>query len=302
MKDCVIIGSGPAGMSAAIYGIRANLDLVVVEKDYEGTGQVAESSKIDNYLGIQEVSGYELGEQFRKHAKSLGTVFLDSEVTEIKKVADSYEVNCSNGTVLQTKTVIYAAGASHRHLNIEGEERLLGRGVSYCAICDGALYHNKSVAVIGGGDTALQEALYLSKICKKVILIHRRNTFRGAASLVSKVAQKENIEVWLNHLPAFIGGENKVESLTLSDGTVLNVDGVFIAAGMLPQTELVKDLVTLNSNGYIVAEESGETSLPGFFVAGDIRTKKLRQIITAVADGANAITSANEYVTRVAMD
>lgn len=297
MLDIIIIGSGPAGLSAGIYGRRANLQVLVIEKEYEGTGQVAESGQVDNYLGIPGVNGYELGEKFREHALSLGVEFLEAEVTEIRQLSDdSWQVTLEDGTMQQAKTIIYAAGASHRRLEIPGEAEFSGKGVSYCAICDGALYRNKVAAVIGGGDTALDDAIYLADICEKVYLIHRREEFRGADSTVALIKEKSNIELVLSAQPAEISGEGRVNALTLQDGRTIEVNGIFAAIGMSPKTELLKGLVDLNEQGYVIADETGVTGKKGFYAAGDVRAKELRQIITAVSDGANAATSAAAYI------
>lgn len=319
MLDLIIIGSGPAGLSAAIYGIRANLNLLVIEKDYEGTGQVALSSCVDNYLGLPGLDGYSMGEQFRQHAVDFGVEFLEATVTGVEPVykednispssissdPDFFQVTTSDGQTLETKTIIYAAGATHRKLDVPGEARFDTKGVSYCATCDGAFYRNKTTAVIGGGDTALDDALYLSGICEKVYLVHRRDTFRAAEITVKKVMEKDNIELVLNSTLSEIVGEEKVSGIRInqknangSEEKDLAVSGVFIAAGSKPETGILENISGLNLNdaGYVIADESCITSLPGFFVAGDVRTKTLRQVITAVADGAIAATAASHYI------
>lgn len=296
MLDVLIIGSGPAGLSAAVYAKRANLDVLVAEKVYYGTGQVAESNLVDNYLGFAGMNGYDLGEKFREHARSLGVEFQNGEATHFELIDGIWKVAFQNGDVLETKTVIYAAGARHRHLEIPGENEFAGKGVSYCATCDGAFFRGKATAVVGGGDTALDDALYLSDISSKVYLVHRRKEFRGSAKTVEKLKAKENVEFVLEAAPLEITGSDRVQTLLLQDGRSLEVDGVFIAAGMLPVTEIVKDVVILDKVGYIVADETGKTSVKGFFVAGDVRTKALRQVVTAVSDGANAATSAEQYI------
>ena len=192
--------------------------------------------------------------------------------------------------------VIYAAGAVHRHLGVPGENDFVGKGVSYCATCDGAFFKGKTTAVIGGGDTALDDALYLSDVCEKVYLVHRRNEFRGSSRTVEKLKEKENVEFVLETEPEEIAGEETVQQIKLNDGRKISVDGVFVAVGMIPMTESVKDVVELDQSGYIVADETGRTSAEGFFVAGDARTKVLRQVVTAVSDGANAVTSAEKYI------
>ncbi len=301
MLDLIIIGSGPAGLSAAIYGIRANLDLLVIEKDYEGTGQVALSSKVDNYLGLPGLDGYSMGEQFRQHAVDFGVKFLEATVTSIEQDPSDkhWIVKTSDGGQQEAKAVIYAAGAVHRKLEAKGEEEFSGKGVSYCATCDGAFYRGKVTAVVGGGDTALDDALYLSGLCEKVYLIHRRDGFRAAEITVNKVKAKENIELVLNAQVDEIIGDERVNSVRLKDGRTLDINGIFIATGSVPVTEVLKDTDLLNSAGYIVADETGITKAPGFFVAGDVRTKALRQVVTAVSDGANAATSAEHYITEL---
>lgn len=296
MLDILIIGSGPAGLSAAVYAKRANLKVLVVEKEYYGTGQIAESHQVDNYLGLFGTNGYELGEKFREHAESLGVEFKNGEAEQFEAFGDGWKVHLKKGEILETRTVIYAAGAKHRQLGIAGEKEYSGKGVSYCATCDGAFFKDKVTAVIGGGDTALDDALYLSDICSKVYLVHRRNEFRGSANTVEKLRAKENVEFVLEAKPSLIEGNDKVTELKMEDGRKLEVDGVFIAVGMIPLTVPVKNIVELDSAGYIVADETGKTSAEGFFVAGDVRTKTLRQVVTAVSDGANAVTSAERYI------
>ena len=297
MLDTIIIGSGPAGLSASIYIKRANLNVLVIEKDYEGTGQVAESGKVDNYLGIPGISGYELGEKFREHALKAGVNFLEANVINIKKQKDNIlRVELENGEYVEAKTIIYAAGATHRRLNVLGEEKYLGRGVSYCAICDGAFYKNKVVAVIGGGDVALDDAVYLSEIAKKVYLIHRRKEFRGAESTLNLLKEKENVEILIDSEVDSILGDDKVTGILLKNKREIILDGIFSAIGMTPKTEILKELIDLDEYGYVKANETGKTNLNGFFVAGDVRKKELRQIVTAVSDGANAATSAINYI------
>lgn len=296
MLDVLIVGSGPAGLSAAVYAKRAGLNVLVAEKVYYGTGQIAESSLVDNYLGFAGINGYELGEKFREHAVSLGVEFKDGEAAHFEFDDDAWKVTFGKGEVLETKTVIYAAGAIHRHLGVPGEKEFSGKGVSYCATCDGAFFRNKVTAVIGGGDTALDDAVYLSDSSSKVYLVHRRNEFRGSAKTVEILKQKNNVEFVLEAKPAQIKGTDRVQELKLEDGRSLAVDGVFIAAGMIPVTDAVKDVVELDGNGYIVADETGKTSANGFFAAGDVRTKALRQVVTAVSDGANAATMAEQYI------
>ena len=315
--DVIIVGSGPAGLGAAIYGKRAMLDVLVIEKAGYSGGQVVSTSDVDNYLGLQGINGFDMAMNFRSHAEHFGTEFVDGDVLKIEKNAgDNLCVYLVNGDVFETKTVVLAMGAKHSKLDITGENEYTGKGVSYCATCDGAFYKEKTVAVVGGGDVALEDAIYLSKIAKKVYIIHRRDTFRGAKQLQDKVLNTENIEFIKDSVVTEIKGEEKVTALTIKNaktteknnieksnienGNVetedIEVDGCFIAIGMKPETELARGLVELDEKGYIIAGEDGITSTEGIFVAGDIRTKKLRQIITAVADGANCITSIEEYL------
>ena len=296
MKDLAVIGSGPAGLSAALYAKRANLDVIIIEKEYLGTGQIAESTRVDNYLGLCGISGFDLGEKFRHDAESFGAEFLEGEAISLEQKNGVWITTLQSGDVIEAKTVIYAAGATHKRLNVSGEEKFIGKGVSYCAICDGALYSGKTAAVIGGGDTALDDALYLSDIAKKVYLIHRRNEFRGSKKSVLKIMSRENIEIITSANVTEIAGENRISSIMLDNGHRLFLDGVFIAAGMTPASELVQNIVDLDENGYIKADETGITKAAGLFCAGDIRVKKLRQVITAASDGANAAASAVEYL------
>ena len=296
MVDIIIVGSGPAGMSAAVYGKRAGLSVLVIEKVYYGTGQVAESSHVDNYLGIPGINGYELGEKFRSHAEGLGVEFKDGEVIRFEKAADRWYVHLKNGETLESKTVVYAAGAAHRHLGVPGEEEFSGKGVSYCATCDGAFFKGKDVAVVGGGNTAMDDAIYLSDICNKVYLVHRRDVFRGDATTLMKLKETENIELIVPAKVQEVKGEQVVTALQLEDGRSLEVSGVFVAVGMQPATSMLQGIILMDDNGYIIADETGKTSAAGFFAAGDVRTKELRQIITAVSDGASAATSAERYI------
>lgn len=310
MLDALVIGSGPAGLSAAVYARRANLSVLVAEKEYHGTGQIAESDQVDNYLGMPKMNGYDLGEAFREHAVSLGIEFYegmadgfstgvceDGSGTDRAELGRQFwEVHFTDGKIIRAKTVIYCAGAAHRHLGVDGEEEFAGKGVSYCAVCDGAFYRGKETAVIGGGDTALGDAMYLSDLCDKVYLIHRREEFRGSASTVQQLREKDNVEILTSAVPEKIVGEQTVTALELKDGRSIPVNGAFVAVGMQPQTEPLKGVVELDQSGYVVADETGITSADGFFVAGDVRTKALRQVVTAVSDGANAAVSAAEYI------
>ena len=304
MYDLIIIGSGPAGLSAAVYGKRAGLNVLVLEKNYMSGGQVLNTYEVDNYLGMPGINGFDMGMQFREHADKLGVEHAEGEVTgiengKIKKVI-------TTDKEYEAHAVILAMGANHAHLNVPGEAEFTGKGVSYCATCDGAFYRGKTVAVVGGGDVALEDAVYLARFCEKVYLIHRRDEFRGAKILQKQVEALENIEVLYSHTVEEICGEQNVNSLILKDvksGETkdLPVSGIFIAVGIVPATKWLPDWIEKDEKGYVVATEEGETSVTGIYAAGDIRTKALRQIITAVADGANAAVRAGNYINEVDM-
>lgn len=294
--DVIIIGSGPAGLSSAVYAARGGLNFLVLEALYASGGQVLNTSEVDNYLGFHNVNGFELGMKFREHADALGAKFVTTKVTSLSVEGDVKEVTCEDGTVYYAKNIVLATGAVASQLNVEGEERLRGKGVSYCATCDGNFFKNKVTAVIGGGDTALEDALYLARICQKVYVIHRRDKFRGAKSLEERLFQCENVEVIWDTVVEQINGQEQVESLSLKNVKTdmpgdLAVDGVFIAIGTRPVSELLQDKVEMDDRGYIFAGENCATNVSGVFVAGDVRKKDFRQIITAAADGANAINS-----------
>ena len=299
MYDTIIIGSGPAGLSAAVYAKRAALNVIVIEKEYCGTGQIAESERVDNYLGLYGDNGFDMGEKFRAHAKALGAEFYEGDVSEIVPADSGYTVKLSDGNSFDTKTIVFSAGASHRKLDIKGEAEFTGKGVSYCAVCDGAFYKGKTAAVIGGGDTALGDALHLSKVAEKVYLIHRRDQFRANKAVQEKVLNTDNIEIILNAVPTEIIGEKRVEALRINRNgaeETLSVNGVFAAVGTVPNSGLLKGIAELSHDGYVVAGEDCVTSAKGIFAAGDVRTKSLRQVITAASDGANSILSVEKYL------
>lgn len=297
--DVVIIGSGPAGLSAAVYAKRAELNVVVIEKSSISGGQIVNTSEVDNYLGIYGVAGFDLAARFREHADKFGVEFVTDEVVNVEDGKVKTVVGKKQN--YRAKAVIIATGAAYRKLNISGEKELLGKGVSYCATCDGAFFKGKEVAVVGGGDVALEDAIVLSRLCKKVYVIHRRNEFRAARQLQRKLHSLNNIEIVWDTVVDKILGEDKVEAVILSNKKTntekkLNLDGIFIAVGMEPNSEAFLDIVKMNESGYIVAGEDTNTSARGIFAAGDIRTKTVRQIITAVSDGANAISSVEKYL------
>ena len=295
--DMIIAGSGPAGLSAAIYAARAELDFIVIERSYVSGGQVQQTYEVDNYPGIPGVSGPDLSEKMRDHCDRLGVRFVTEEIRSAEKTDDGFLIRTWDGNEYASRTLIAATGASHRVLGVPGESELQGMGVSYCATCDGAFFKNKVCAVVGGGDVAVEDAIYLSKLCSRVFLIHRRDEFRAAQTLVSEARKKENIEFVTSSVVNEIRGQNKVEGILVEnvksgEKTELVCDGVFIAVGIAPESGLFAGLADINEGGYIVAGENCETSCRGLYAAGDVRTKQLRQIITAAADGANAVTSA----------
>lgn len=303
--DVLIIGSGPAGLAAAIYTGRAMLSTVVCERDYMSTGQIVESDCIDNYPGLPNIEGYELGEKFKAHAQAYGTEFIEDEVIKIEKSANgSFVIKFKSDNLLSVKAIIYAAGASHKKLGIDGEFALRGAGVSYCAVCDGAFFKDKTTVVIGGGDTALGDALLLSKICKQVFVIYRGEKLRAAKSLQNKANDTVNIDIIYNAIPTSFNGDKHLSSISLKNTKTgktaeLNAEGAFIAIGSNPNSQILKGLVELDKSGYVVADETGKTSVSGIFVAGDVRTKALRQVVTAVSDGANAAISAENYINQI---
>lgn len=303
MYDVVIIGSGPAGLSAAVYARRAKLKTLVIEKAGYSGGQIVNTSDVDNYLGLQGIDGFEMAMKFRSHAEHFEAEFLDDEVLTIKdNQNDGFDILLNSENVISTRSIIIATGAGYSKLGIVGEAEYTGKGVSYCATCDGAFYREKIAAVVGGGDVALEDALYLANMASKVYLIHRRDELRGAKSLQDKVFATENIEFIPNTIVEKINGaDGIVSSITIKniindEVRNLEINGIFVAIGMKPESNFVKGLVDMDSSGYIVAGEDGVTSKNGIFVAGDVRTKKLRQVITAVSDGANAVASVEKYL------
>ena len=300
MYDIIIIGSGPAGLSAAIYAQRACLDTIVIEKNGISGGQVLNTWEVDNYPGFPGVTGFELSKQFREHANKLGARVVQDEVVQVELSGNVKKVVCEEETY-EARCVILASGAHHRTLEVPGEEELRGAGVSYCATCDGAFFRGRTVAVVGGGDAALEDAIFLARMCEKVYIVHRRDKLRGAKRLQERLQALENIEFVWNSETVAIEGNAQVEALRLRQTKTgeekrLDVDGVFIAVGIAPESELYAGQLELDEQGYIRADESGQTSVPGVFAAGDVRTKALRQILTAASDGANCVASAERYL------
>lgn len=300
MYDIIIIGSGPAGLSAAIYAQRACLDTIVIEKNGISGGQVLNTWEVDNYPGFPGVTGFELSRQFREHANKLGARVVQDEVVQVELSGNVKKVVCEEETY-EARCVILASGAHHRTLEVPGEEELRGAGVSYCATCDGAFFRGRTVAVVGGGDAALEDAIFLARMCEKVYIVHRRDKLRGAKRLQERLQALKNIEFVWNSETVAIEGNAQVEALRLRQTKTgeekrLDVDGVFIAVGIAPESELYAGQLELDEQGYIRADESGQTSVPGVFAAGDVRTKALRQILTAASDGANCVASAERYL------
>lgn len=300
MYDIIIIGSGPAGLSAAIYAQRACLDTIVIEKNGISGGQVLNTWEVDNYPGFPGVTGFELSRQFREHANKLEARVVQDEVVQVELSGNVKKVVCEEETY-EARCVILASGAHHRTLEVPGEEELRGAGVSYCATCDGVFFRGRTVAVVGGGDAALEDAIFLARMCEKVYIVHRRDKLRGAKRLQERLQALENIEFVWNSETAAIEGNGQVEALRLRQTKTgeekrLDVDGVFIAVGIAPESELYAGQLELDEQGYIRADESGQTSVPGVFAAGDVRTKALRQILTAASDGANCVASAERYL------
>ena len=299
-KDVVIIGSGPAGLSAGIYAVRAGFDALIIERTGMGGGQVLNTYEVDNYPGLPGVNGFDLGTKMYEHVKQLGVEVMACDVHRVECEEEWKVIHTSQGEI-QTKTLVIATGAVHAKLNVKGENEFGGKGVSYCATCDGAFFRNRKVAVVGGGDVAVEDAIFLAGMCEKVYLIHRRDELRAAKSLQEKLMAKDNVEIVWNTVVNCIEGKDKVDNLKLqnkNDGQIkdLAVSGVFVAVGMKPETEVFQGVVEMDAHGYIQADEYCETSQPGIVVAGDARTKRLRQIVTAVADGANAIYSLEKYL------
>lgn len=298
--DVVIVGGGPAGYSAALYCVRAGLSVLVLEMLSAG-GQMATTSQVDNYPGFEGgIDGFELAEKMQAGAERFGAVSEFAEVTGMDLVRQPKVIHTTEG-VVEARAVVLAMGASPRKIGLPGESELVGRGVAYCAACDGMYYKGKMVAVAGGGNSAAADALTLSKLCKKVYLVHRRDSLRADPVYLEPLKQTENLEfVWNAQIDELLHGE-KLTGLALTDKvtgehSTLNCDGLFVAIGRDPNTALVRGQVDLDAQGYLVADETTRTSVPGVFAVGDIRTKPLRQIVTAAADGAVASKFLSEYL------
>ena len=304
IHDVVIIGGGPAGYTAALYAARAGLSVTLIEK-FSAGGQMTETMQIDNYPGFDEgVDGFTLGAKMQAGAERFGAKTLNSEVLSVDLLASPKKLTLDTGEEILARSVIIATGAVHKHLGVADEEALIGRGVGYCAACDGMLYRGKTVAVVGGGNSAAADALLLSKICKKVYLIHRRDALRAERIYHEPLMSAENVEfVWNSEVESLIyearlGGVN-VKNRESGERCTLDIDGLFISIGRSPATALFEGQLTLDGAGYIIADETTKTSIDGVFAVGDVRTKPFRQIATAVADGAVAAHFAESYVSNL---
>lgn len=296
MYDIIIIGCGVAGMTAALYAKRANKKVLVLEKNNYG-GKIINTIDIENYPGENHISGYDLATKLYNQITELGVEIKYEEVISIS-LGDSIKKIETKDNNYTSSAIIIATGSRTRKLNIELEDKFIGKGISYCATCDGSFYKDKDVCVVGGGNTALEEALYLSNIAKKVYLVHRRDKFRGDSLLVNKVIEKDNIEIIYNGNITKLKGEEKLESIIIDDGIEIEVDGLFIAIGYDPNNDIFKNIVELDENGYIVSDELCHTNIDGIFVAGDNRSKSLRQLVTATSDGAVASSEAIKYLNK----
>lgn len=299
MYDIIIVGAGPAGLTAAIYGRRALKKVLVLEALNYG-GQIINTLSIDNYPVNPGISGFDFATKLYNQAKDLEAEIKFEKVTNIKD-NDIKEVVTTKGTY-QTKTIILATGSENRKLGIEDEEKLVGKGISYCATCDGAFYKNKDVAVVGGGNTAIDDALYLSDIAHQVYLIHRRDSFRAEEAIISKLKEKDNVKFIYNSNVTKLNSDDKLVSIEVTDNNnekqTIEVSGLFVAVGRIPENENFKDLIDLDEAGYIKADENCHTNIDGIFVAGDNRVKGLRQLVTATSDGAIAASEAINYINK----
>ena len=297
MYDVVIVGGGPAGLTAAIYAVRANKKVFVLEATACG-GQIVNTSKIENYPAAPGITGLDFGQTLQKQAEDLG---VEIEFESVEKIIDNdmSKLVITEDDQYKARSVIIACGTEPRRLGLENEDKYTGSGISYCATCDGSFYRNKVVAVNGGGNSALHEALYLSEIAEKVFLIHRRNEFRGSADLVEKIKKKDNVELILNANIVGLNGDKKLKSITISHGNKteeLALDGLFVSIGRIPKAKGLIDGLELTEDDYVKADESCTTNIPGVFVAGDVRSKEIRQLVTATSDGAIAAEAALRYI------
>ena len=298
MTDIIIIGAGTAGLSAAIYALRAGKSVLIFEQLSYG-GQIVNTPEIENYPGIKNISGFDFATGLYEQAEALGAKIEYSQVTAIED--GSPKKVTAGGKTYEAAAIILATGAKNRPLGLDRETELIGSGISYCATCDGAFYRNRPVAVNGGGNTALEDALFLSNYCSKVYLIHRRDEFRGEVKLVNRLKEKENIEFILNATVTSLIGDDALSAIEVTDKNTgekktIDVDGLFIAIGQMPENAAFAPLISLDNAGYISAGEDCKTNVEGIFTAGDCRTKTVRQLTTAAADGAVAALAACAYI------
>ena len=299
LYDVIIIGGGPAGICAAIYARRAGRSVLLLERLFVG-GQVTTTFEIENYPGFKSINGAKLAMSMEEQARSLDIEIKYDDIVKMSLAGEVKEVE-TNTEKYEAKSVILAMGAKRRELEIPGEKELMGMGVSYCAVCDGAFFRNKICAVVGGGNTALEDAIYLSKFCQKVYVVHRRDEFRAARDVQEKLLNVENIEPVYDSIPLLIEGKTAVTGLKIKnvkneEERMLEVSGVFVAVGTVPNTDMISSEIDVDEMGYILSNEDCETNIPGVFCAGDIRRKMLRQIVTAAADGAIAATMADRFL------
>ncbi|MGN1047763.1 MAG: NAD(P)/FAD-dependent oxidoreductase [Eubacteriales bacterium] len=299
MYDVIVVGAGPAGMTAALYALRAGKKVLLIEKENIG-GQITFSPHVENYPALKSVSGLEFSDALYEQINEHGAEFEFDAVTKIVCGQDTKKVYCGE-KIHEARAVILATGAKHKKLGVPRENELVGRGVSYCAVCDGAFFKEKAVAVCGGGNTALQDALYLAEECSKVYLIHRRSSFRGDSKLLKKLEALENVEIVTPAVIKALDGENELTGIIVSapDGQNernISAEGLFVAVGQTPENETFKEIIELDDFGYALAGEDCLTNIPGLFVAGDCRSKNVRQLTTAVGDGASAAVAACEYI------
>ena len=286
--DMIIVGAGTAGLTAGIYALRSGVKPLILECEVMG-GQITLSPCVENYPGIAKISGMEFADGLMAQLTDLGGEVTYGKVISTRKTENGFEVRTEDGEIYEGKILVIASGAAHRHLKIAREEDLIGKGVSYCAVCDGPFFRGKTAAVVGGGSAALQDALYLAGICSKVYLIHRRDTFRAEKSLIDQVANTANIECVMESRVTALIGEPKLTALEVTDlegsKKTIEVDGLFVAIGMEPHNEAFEELVDLDDTGYVIAGEDCKTKTPGVYAAGDCRKKAVRQLTTAAADG-----------------
>lgn len=297
--DMIIVGGGPGGYTSALYAARAGFNVLVLEK-FSAGGQMALTHQIDNYPGFEDgIDGFSLADKMKKQAERFGARSENAEVIKVNLTVNPKEIETAKGTFL-SKTVLLASGANPRELGVDKETELIGRGVAYCASCDGMFYRGKTVVVVGGGNTAAADAILLSRIAKKVILVHRRDTLKATRIYHEPLMNAENVEFkWDSTVTELLYEDKitgvKIKNVKTGEESIIDCDGVFVSVGRKPATDFLGSQLDLDENGYIIADETTKTSIPGVYAVGDIRTKQLRQVVTAVSDGAMAVHSAEEY-------